>query len=332
MSYYSKPFSVFVAFIFLSMVTMPVRQQVVVIRANPGHTTSSPFLAEAVPIQPPQEQSRVIIEKITFPESRYRLLNHFARIFFCDPDMYPVGHDEKHWANLAFPEIMKDAPAFQVMAKRLGFEKTVNFSDDQKLSFYREYKELQFGVRLASEGEKLKFSLRYREDPLNYKHLPNNGFSVSGFVDPHGEISVSESVLTTLQCPVCLSAGTLIQTTNGEIAIEDLKPVMLAWTLDARGARVATPILNIISMPVPADHMMIQLRLSDGRELSVSPGHPTADTRFVDQLKSGASYSGALIRAATWQHYHSKFTYDLLVAGDTGFYWANGILLASSLR
>jgi hypothetical protein len=25
-------------------------------------------------------------------------------------------------------------------------------------------------------------------------------------------------------------------------------------------------------------------------------------------------------------------TYDLLLAGDTGFYWANGVLLASTLK
>ena len=68
------------------------------------------------------------------------------------------------------------------------------------------------------------------------------------------------------------------------------------------------------------------------RQLWVSPGHPTADGRVVDQLRSGTVYDGATIRIANLERYDQGRTFDLLLAGDTGFYWANGILLASTLR
>jgi hypothetical protein len=77
--------------------------------------------------------------------------------------------------------------------------------------------------------------------------------------------------------------------------------------------------------------MVIHLILDDGRELWVSPGHPTADGRTAGELQAGDRLAGGRVIVAEPVRYAGAATYDLLPAGDTGFYWANGILLASTL-
>jgi hypothetical protein len=76
---------------------------------------------------------------------------------------------------------------------------------------------------------------------------------------------------------------------------------------------------------------MAHLILADGRELLVSPGHRTADGRQAGDLKIGDQLDGSNI--TTWElvPYADGRTYDLLPAGATGFYWANGILMASTI-
>ena len=116
------------------------------------------------------------------------------------------------------------------------------------------------------------------------------------------------------------------------MAVDELRPGVLVWTLDLQNQRVTRPILTVSSVRVGPGHLMVHLSFSDGRELSVSPGHPTVDGRQVNQLVSGRAYDGAVIQSTRLERYAGERTFDLLVAGDTGFYWANGILLASTLR
>ena len=82
-----------------------------------------------------------------------------------------------------------------------------------------------------------------------------------------------------------------------------MKPGMVVWTAGADGKRIAAQVLEVGSIVVPAGHQMVHLVLADGRELLASPGHRNAGDR----------------------------TYDLLPAGPTGTYWADGIQLASTL-
>jgi hypothetical protein len=83
---------------------------------------------------------------------------------------------------------------------------------------------------------------------------------------------------------------------------------------------------------VPATHQVIHIRLSDGRELWASPGHPTADGRALGNLQVGGYLDGAQIVLMERVHYQGGSTYDLLPSGGTGFYWANGILMGSTLK
>ena len=72
--------------------------------------------------------------------------------------------------------------------------------------------------------------------------------------------------------------------------------------------------------------------LDDGRVLDVSPGHPLTDGRRAGDLIAGDSYDGASVVSADLIGYQGGRTFDVLPAGATGFYWANGVLLASTLR
>src|SRR4029079_4438366 len=93
-------------------------------------------------------------------------------------------------------------------------------------------------------------------------------------------------------CPICLARGTRIATPSGDVAGEELKGGDIVWTIDA-GARVAVPLAEVGSTPVPSTHRVVELRLSDGRAVDVSPGHPTADGRSVGDVRAGGGSGGA---------------------------------------
>jgi hypothetical protein len=76
---------------------------------------------------------------------------------------------------------------------------------------------------------------------------------------------------------------------------------------------------------------MVHVILDDGREAWVSPGHPTADGRSFGELLPGDRLDGAQIALLELVPYAWPETYDLLPAGETGYYWANGILMGSTL-
>ena len=107
---------------------------------------------------------------------------------------------------------------------------------------------------------------------------------------------------------------------------------MKIWTTDTDGNRISGVVAKTSKVPVPSTHKMIHLTLDDGRNLFVSPGHPTADGRTVGVLAQGERYDGAVITSTERVSYDEGATYDVLPSGSTGFYWANGVLLGSTLK
>lgn len=133
-------------------------------------------------------------------------------------------------------------------------------------------------------------------------------------------------------CPICLSKNTLIDTPSGAVPVQQLKEGMAIWTANEFGERVPAVVVGTTETPVPSTHQVVHLVLNDGRNVFASPGHPTADRRIMGNLVPGDIYDGARIETTNRMSYKEKATYDVLPSGKTGFYWANGILLGSTLR
>lgn len=133
-------------------------------------------------------------------------------------------------------------------------------------------------------------------------------------------------------CPICLAKNTLIDTPLGAIPVQNLQKGTLVWTVNNSGERVSGVIIETSKTPVPPTHQMIQLVFDDGRALLVSLGHPTVDGRVAGNLTAGDLYDGARVVFSNRVSYSNGYTYDILVSGETGFYFANGILLDSTLR
>jgi hypothetical protein len=264
---------------------------------------------------------------LTQAQLKYRLVDQFGRLLFCDPDYYPVARaDEQTLAHQRLPDIQKDAPTFSAILAHLGIAPAASYTNEQELAIYRDWKMLN-ALRLEQVNSGFHFLAIFGSPSTQ------QGTRVDGIIDQRGNVTVaSRTASGPPPCPICLARGTRIATPSGDVAVEDLRVGEVVWTRDASGARVAAPLVEIGSTTVPATHRVVQLRLSDGRAVDVSPGHPTADGRQVGDLAAGDVYDGAAVVSAELIPYAGGATFDVLPAGATGTYWANGVLLGSTIR
>jgi hypothetical protein len=264
-------------------------------------------------------------QPLTVPQLKYRVIDEVGKPWFCDRDFYPLARqDEREIAQQRFAEVQRDTETLAVIVARLRLAPP--HTPDQQLAIYREWKTLAaLDLRPVSQGVWGFAYLAQRGDKA--------GESVEGSVSEHGRVTVSSrKAAGPPNCPICLARGTLIATPNGEIAVEELRAGDVVWTTGERGDRVAAPLVSVGSTPVPATHEVVRLALEDGRLVHASPGHPTADGRRVGDLARGDALDGARIASAHRVAYAGGATYDILPAGATGAYWANGVLLGSTLR
>jgi hypothetical protein len=129
---------------------------------------------------------------------------------------------------------------------------------------------------------------------------------------------------------ICLSATDRIDTPTGPVPVSQLRVGMIVWTLDATGHRAGSSVLLVSHRAAPLGHEILRLALADGRTVEASPGHPTADGRLLGDLRQGDLLDGSAVTAVQRVSYVGD-TWDLLPAGATGFYWADGVLLGSTL-
>lgn len=132
-------------------------------------------------------------------------------------------------------------------------------------------------------------------------------------------------------CPICLAKGTLIDTPAGPVAIEKIIPGQEVWTAHMNGARMRGIVTRTSHTPVPSNHRVVRLVLADGRTLSVSPHHPIFDGRLAGAILPGTIVDGSAIISADFIPYAFDATYDILISGPTSAYWAEGILMRSTL-
>jgi hypothetical protein len=258
---------------------------------------------------------------------KFKVIDTVGTPAYCDPDYYPIAREggEQASALTQYPVIKADAETYAAIVAHENLP-SGELTDAQKLTLYRAWKLLR-AIALTPAGG--GYSFRYRI------HVVNAGSAyqmLAGTVQVDGTVSVSSRTASgPPACPICLAATTQIATPGGQVRVTDLKPGMVVWTADASGARVAEPLIAIGSVEVPPDHVMVHLELADGRELLVSPGHPTADGRRAGELRAGDQLDGSTITEWELVPYAADRTYDILPAGGTGEYWANRILMGSTL-
>ena len=257
-------------------------------------------------------------------ELKYRLLAQFPDFFFCDPDYYPVARaDEKDLALQRFPEVQANVEEFNTILAHNNLRGQTTFDDDQKLLIYRDHKKLAaIAFDVTPYGYKFQLQVAKSEGA---------GELVVGTIDSRGTITVEQRSSSFATCPICLAANTLIDTPDGRVKVTDIRVGTLVWTLDSLGTRIAAPVLLISKTGVPLTHHVLHLRLADGRAVSASPGHPTLDGRALRDLHTGDSLDGSTVSLVESIPYTGLATYDLLPAGATGVYWADGVLLGSTL-
>jgi len=258
---------------------------------------------------------------------KFKVLDAVGSPIYCDPDYYPIARldGEKTNAIAKYPEIKADAELYSAIVAHENLP-AGELTDDQKLVVYRAWKLLR-ALTLTQAGSDYSFSYRVLSKGGAASYL-----MVTGTVRVDGVVTVSSRTPTGApMCPICLAASTLISTPDGAVRVMDVKRGTVVWTAAADGTRVAAPVLEVGSMEAPAGHRVVHVVLADGRDLRASPGHPTADGGLLGSLAAGDMLDGS--RIVLWElvSYAGERTYDLLPAGPTGTYWANGVLLASTL-
>jgi hypothetical protein len=253
------------------------------------------------------------------------LLIRFGDLAYCDPDLYPLARgDEAAAARGHLDEMRADRDAWTAIAGRVGFDPATAPAGDTLLTAYRQWKMLR-AIQLVPGTDGAQFDQVFigKGQALT---------RVTGTLGSDGSIVVaSQEPGRHPACPICLARGTRIATPAGDVPVEALRPGDAVWTLDRAGRRVAAAVTEIGSTPVPSSHRVVDLVLADGRWVHVSPGHPLPDGRPVGSLEPDAAVDGSVVVSAALEAYDGGRTFDLLPAGSTGVYWANGIPLESTL-
>lgn len=258
---------------------------------------------------------------------KYRLIDALGRPWYCDPDEYPVGRDETASMRERWPEVEADSDAFEAIRRRLDLMVVDGvLSDEQRLAVYREWKLLN-AVILDPIGDG-----RFRFDHLAVPGAgATDGTRTAGTIDERGAITIDQQAASGEPiCPICLDGATRIDTPDGPRAVADLAPGDPIWTADSAGRRVRGTVLAAASVTAPPSHRLVELVLADGRTLRASPGHPTADGRTIGALRHGVLVDGSRVVSTALVPSGAR-TWDVLPSGATGAYWADGILLRSTL-
>jgi hypothetical protein len=265
-------------------------------------------------------------KSLTIAELKFKVMDAVGTPVYCDPDYYPVARLGGEQANAVaeYPTIRAQADLYATIITHEHLP-SGDLTDAQKLILYRAYKLLR-ALTLTQNGNEYSFEFRARSQGQGTIQV------VKGTVRIDGVVTVTSTAPSgPPNCPICLAASAWIATPSGAVRVIDIKPGMLVWTASPDGKRVAAPVLEIGNMLVPAGHLMVRLKLADGRELLVSPGHRTADGRPIGSLARGDRLDGSTVTLWEMVPYAGDRTYDILPAGPTGTYWANGIQLSSTI-
>src|SRR6266513_5860040 len=262
-----------------------------------------------------------VSQPLTTPDLKYRLIDTIGPPLFCGPPVVRMPSDDEASQEVAALR-SQDATSFDAIVHHEKLDAAHLTADDDR-RIVQQVQVLQ-ALRLLADGQLLRFD--YIAGRPSAEH-------VVGTIDDHGVISLESHDPTQFPgrggCPICLAATTRIATPDGSILVSDLRAGMLVWTVDA-GKRVAAPIAIFRHTTAPFGHRVIRVVLADGRAVVASPGHPTADGRRVGALSPGDLLDGSRVLTMDVLPYTGD-TWDLLPRSTTGSYWADGVLLGSTL-
>jgi hypothetical protein len=256
--------------------------------------------------------------------SAYLILDRFPNYFWCDPDFYPIGRSggELENALAQFNTIRSNDEEFTAILNRIGLDRKTDYTPEEELLVYRQHKLLtKVLVDFQPVNDGFDFVIRVGE---------GQGQKITGNISSNGTIKVIKTETSFNTCPICLSKGTFIDTPNGSIPVEQLAVGDLVWTIGENGERVAVPVIKTTMTPEPSSFELLKVTLEDGRVVTASPRHPTAEGRLLGNFKVGDAVDGSVIESIEIVPYAGR-TYDVLPGGTSGLYWANGILLASTI-
>jgi hypothetical protein len=128
---------------------------------------------------------------------------------------------------------------------------------------------------------------------------------------------------------VCASPDTPIATPSGARPIAELVVGDLVYSVDGNAVRAVR--VARVRRQRAYDHHVMRVTTRDGNVLEISGPHPTADGRFFGDLRAGAALDGHHLESVEVIPYAHEYTYDILPASDTGFYFAAGMLIGSTL-
>lgn len=272
----------------------------------------------------PSPQPSLIIVYTQY-QLEYILFARFPDVFWVDPDFYPLSRGpEQEMANALqqFASIQAASEEFAAILEHLRLLNKASYSDAEKLSIYREHKKLTRAATLTPANNIYNFSIRTGE---------NQGLHIEGIITAAGQITITKQEPSFNTYPICLSHGTLIDTLNGPLPVENIHPGMMVWTLDPQGNRILAPVIKTSSTPVPPLFQVVKITLSDNRTVTASPVHPSSDWRPLADYRPGDILDGSPVTRLERTVYDGSSTYDLLPAGGTGLYWAGGILLGTTI-
>jgi hypothetical protein len=127
----------------------------------------------------------------------------------------------------------------------------------------------------------------------------------------------------------CVSAGTRIATPTGEVRIEELRKG--DWVYSVMGEAIVPARIRETNRVAVENHSMVQVRTASGRTLSMSPRHPTSQRVRFDALAPGDMIGDERIESVELVPYAHPFTFDILPGTPSGAYFAEGVLVGSTL-
>ncbi len=127
--------------------------------------------------------------------------------------------------------------------------------------------------------------------------------------------------------PICCSPDTRIRTTGVQKRIADIWEGEIVLSDGGKPVKVVK-----VSKTEVKNHKILKVLLNDATILEISPGHPTADGRKFKDLKMGDYIDGRMVVETKLIPYKYQYTHDILPDSKTGNYYANGVLIGSTLK